>query len=113
MGEAIAIARSSRIGRGPVGPDMAGFVEPPGFAGAFRRSVFEEVGFFDESFDACAGLDFNQRVRQAGIRAYHDPRLAVDEQPPQKLRNLLAEMFRHGRGASRFLRKHPECASPG
>jgi glycosyltransferase involved in cell wall biosynthesis len=112
MGEAIAHARSSRIGRGPVGPEMAGFVDPPGFAGTYRRSVFDQAGFFDEGFDACAGLDFNERVRQAGIRAYYDPRLAVDEQPPQKLRSLLAEMFHRGRGASRFMRKHPECASP-
>jgi GT2 family glycosyltransferase len=111
MGDAIARARSTRIGRGPVAPEMAGYVEPPGFAGTYRRSVFEEVGLFDESFEACAGLDFNERMRQAGIRAYCDPRLAVHEQPPQKLRSLFVEMFRHGRGASHWMRKHPECSS--
>jgi len=111
MGDAIARARSTRIGRGPVAPEMAGYVEPPGFAGTYRRSVFEEVGLFDESFEACAGLDFNVRMRQAGIRAYSDPRLAVHEQPPQKLRSLFVEMFRHGRGASHWMRKHPECSS--
>lgn len=111
MGEAIAHARSTRIGRGPVAPEMAGFVSPPGFAGTYRRSIFDQIGFFDETFDACTGLDFNERVRQAGIRAYADPRLEVQEQPPQKLRSLLVEMFHHGRGASRFMRKHPECAS--
>jgi GT2 family glycosyltransferase len=111
MGQAIARARSTRIGRGAAAPEMAGFVDPPGFAGTFLRSVFEEVGFFDESFDACAGLDFNERLRNAGIRAYCDPRLAVHELPPQKLRHLLREMFSHGRGASHFMRKHPECSS--
>ena len=111
MGEAIARARSNRIGRGAVAPEIAGFVDPPGFAGTYLRSVFEEVGFFDEGFDACAGMDFNERVRLAGIRAYCDPRLAVHEQPPQKLRQLLVEMFRHGRGASHFMRNHPECSS--
>lgn len=111
MGEAIAHARSTRIGRGSAPPDLAGFLDPPGFAGVFRRSVFEEVGLFDETFDACTGLDFNERVRQAGIRAYCDPRLAVHEQPPQKLHSLFAEMFRHGRGASHWMRKHPECSS--
>ena len=111
MGEGIARARSHRFGRGSVAPELAGFVEPPGFAGTCRKSVFEEVGLFDESFDACTGLDFNERMRQAGIRAYCDPRLAVHEQPPQKLRSLLVEMFRHGRGASHWMRKHPECSS--
>jgi GT2 family glycosyltransferase len=111
MGEAIAHARSTRIGRGSAPPDLAGFLDPPGFAGVFRRTVFEEVGLFDETFDACTGLDFNERVRQASIRAYCDPRLAVHEQPPQKLRGLFAEMFRHGRGTSHWMRKHPECSS--
>jgi len=111
MGEAIAHARSTRIGRGSAPPDLAGFLDPPGFAGVFRRIVFEEVGLFDETFDACTGLDFNERARQAGIRAYCDPRLAVHEQPPQKLRSLFAEMFRHGRGTSHWMRKHPECSS--
>jgi succinoglycan biosynthesis protein ExoA len=111
MGEAIAHTRSTRIGRGSAPPDLAGYLDPPGFAGVFRRSVFEEVGFFDETFDACAGLDFNERIRQAGMRAYCDPRLAVHEQPPQKLRRLFAEMFSHGRGASHWMRKHPECSS--
>jgi GT2 family glycosyltransferase len=113
MGEAIARARSCHIGRGTMPPELAGFVDPPGFAGTFLRSVFEGVGFFDESFDECAGLDFNERLRKAGVRAYCDPRLAVYEQPPQKLGGLFVEMFRHGRGASRWMRKHPECASLG
>ncbi len=111
MGEAIAHARSTRIGRGSAPPDLAGFLDPPAFAGVFRRTVFEDIGLFDETFDACTGLDFNERIRQAGIRAYCDPRLAVHEQPPQKLRRLFAEMFRHGRGASHWMRKHPECSS--
>ena len=111
MGQAIAYARSTRIGRTSAPPDLAGFLDPPGFAGVFRRSVFEDIGLFDETFDACTGLDFNERVRQADIRAYCDPRLAIHEQPPQKLRSLFAEMFRHGRGASHWMRKHPERAS--
>src|ERR1700728_1272264 len=31
MGEAIARARSNRIGRGAVAPEIAGVVDPPGF----------------------------------------------------------------------------------
>lgn len=111
MGEAIAHARSTRVGRATAAPDIAGFVDPPGFACTFRRNVFEEVGLFDETFDACTGLDFNERIRQAEIRAYCDPRLAVHEQPPQKLRSLFAEMFSHGRGASHWMHKHPDRSS--
>ena len=111
MGEAIAHARSTRIGRGTAMPEMAGYLDLPGYACTFRRYVFEDVGLFDESFDACTGLDFNERVRQAEIRTYYDPRLVVHEQPPQKLRSLFSEMFHHGRGASHWMSKHPECSS--
>ncbi len=111
MGEAIARARSTRIGRGTTMPDLAGYLDLPGFACTFRRRVFEDVGLFDEAFGACTGLDFNERVRQAEIRTYYDPRLAVHELPPQKLRSLFREMFSHGRGASHWMSKHPECSS--
>jgi succinoglycan biosynthesis protein ExoA len=111
MGEAIAHARSTRIGRATATPELAGYLDQPGFAGTFRRRVFEDVGLFDETFDACTGLDFNERVHQAEIRAYYDPRLAVYDQPPQRLGGLFTEMFCHGRGQSHWMSKHPERSS--
>jgi succinoglycan biosynthesis protein ExoA len=111
MGEAIAHARATRIGRGPDAEQIVGFVDPPSTGCTYRRGVFDEVGLFDESFETCAGLDFNERVRQAGIRGYSDPRLTVNEQPPQKLEGLLRESFRYGRGMSRFMRKYPQRSS--
>jgi len=111
MGEAIARARASRMGRATNAEEITGFVDPPSSGATYLRSVFDEVGLFDESFDACAGLEFNERVRKAGLRAYSDPRLCVHEQTPQKLRGLLREMFRYGRGMSRFMRKHPDRSS--
>jgi len=111
MGEAIAHARATRIGRGPDAEQIAGFVDPPSTGCTYRRDVSETVGFFDENFETCAGLEFNERVRQAGIRGYSDPRLTVNELPPQKLRVLVREAFRFGRGMSRFMRRHPERSS--
>ena len=111
MGEAIAYARATRIGRGPDAEQIVGFVDPPSTGCTYLRSVFENVGFFDENFETCAGLEFNERVRQAGIRGYSDPRLTVHECPPQKLRVLVREAFRFGRGMSRFMRLHPERSS--
>lgn len=111
MGEAIARAQSTRIGRGPDAEEITGLVDPPSSGATYLQSVFEQVGLFDESFDACSGLEFNERVRKAGVRAYSDPRLAVHEKSPQELGALLKEMFQFGRGTSRFMRKHPERSS--
>jgi succinoglycan biosynthesis protein ExoA len=111
MGEAIARARATRIGRGPDAEEITGYVEPLSSGETYLQSVFQQVGLFDENFDDFSGLEFNERVRKAGVRAYSDPRLAVHEKAPQKLRGLLNEMFQYGRGMSRFMRKHPERSS--
>ncbi len=111
MGEAIARARSTSFGLALNTEEITGYVDPPSSGATYLRTIFEQVGFFDDSFEECADFEFNERVRKAGILAYSDPRLSVYERPPQELHGLLAERFRFGRGMSRYMRKHPERSS--
>lgn len=46
-------------------------------AAAFRRSVFERVGLFDERLKRTEDTDFTVRLRAAGIPVYYDPRHTV------------------------------------
>jgi succinoglycan biosynthesis protein ExoA len=113
-GEVIAQARFSWL-RGshrsqPGNLQTSGFVDPVQGGSTYRREVFHRVGPFDENFDACAEIDFNIRVRKAGIRAYTDPRLAVDDRPPATLRALVAQTMGRGRDRMRLMRKHPGAA---
>jgi succinoglycan biosynthesis protein ExoA len=78
---------------------------------AYRRTVFEKVGFFDESFDACEDVEFNHRVAKAGLRCFMTPRISVRYHPRASLRGLFQQMVRYGRGRVRLLRKHPETWS--
>jgi len=78
---------------------------------AYRRSVFEAVGPFDESFDACEDVEFNHRVARAGLRCYFTPRICVRYFPRSSLAGLFRQMVRYGRGRVRLLRKHPETFS--
>lgn len=114
-GEVIAEARSNWLGhsRHSTAADLqtSAFVDPVQGGSTYRREVFARVGIFDESFDACAEVEFNLRVRNAGIRAYTDPRLAIDDRPPATLRSYAREMMARGRGQMRLMRKHPG-ASP-
>jgi succinoglycan biosynthesis protein ExoA len=113
-GEVIAQARSSWLGdrgRLELGDlQVSAFADPVRGGSTYRREVFDRVGLFDESFDACADIEFNTRVRKAGIRAYIDPRLAVEDRPPATLRTLAARMVARGRGLMRLMRKHPGAA---
>ncbi len=105
---AVSAARMSWLGHNP---DSAIFDAEPRFvaadnvAVAYRREVFERVGLFDESFDACEDVDFNTRVRQAGLTCYFTPTISVDYQPRRSLTGLGAQMMRYGRGRARLARK--------
>jgi succinoglycan biosynthesis protein ExoA len=113
---AIAAARSSPLGHNPASfiySSCEGFVRPQSVAVAYRREVFDRVGLFDESFDACEDVEFNHRVDRAGLRCFFTPCVALRYQPRGTLAGLFRQMARYGRGRVRLLRKHPETFSPG
>jgi succinoglycan biosynthesis protein ExoA len=114
---AISVARSSRLGHHPAShiySNREGFVPPESVAVAYRRSVFEKVGLFDEAFDACEDVEFNHRVARAGLRCFFTPRVRVRYYPRDSVRGLFRQMVRYGRGRVRLLRKHPATFSlPG
>jgi succinoglycan biosynthesis protein ExoA len=114
---AVALARASRLGHHPAShiySGAEGFVPPHSVAVAYRRSVFEAVGLFDESFDACEDVEFNHRVAAAGLRCFFTPRVRVGYHPRATLGGLFRQMVRYGRGRTRLLRKHPVTFSlPG
>jgi succinoglycan biosynthesis protein ExoA len=111
---AIAAARNSRLGHHPdsfIYSADERFVPPQSVAVAYRRSAFDEVGMFDERFDACEDVEFNHRVARAGLRCYFTPRIAVHYVPRATLSGLFRQMIRYGRGRVRLLRKHRETFS--
>jgi succinoglycan biosynthesis protein ExoA len=113
---AVAAARASWLGHHPdsfIYSSREGFVKPQSVAVAYRRSVFSQVGLFDESFDACEDVDFNHRLDKAGLRCFFTPRAAVRYHPRETPVALLRQMIRYGRGRVRLLRKHPDTFSIG
>ncbi|MBN2292939.1 MAG: glycosyltransferase family 2 protein [Pirellulales bacterium] len=111
---AISAARSSWLGHHPdsfIYSDKAQFVPAASVAVAYRRDVFEKVGYFDENFDACEDYEFNIRCDKAGLKCYFTPNAAVSYQPRASLCELFKQLFRYGRGRIRMMRKHPETFS--
>ncbi len=108
---AVALARASWIGHGGdslIYSDYEGFASPVSNGAAYRRSVFEKVGYVDERFDACEDVEFNYRVEQAGMKAYTSPRFRVLYYPRDCLAGLFRQLSRYGRGRWKLFRKHPE-----
>jgi len=107
--QAIAAARSSPLGHHPDSFIYTNEeVECPAgsVAVAYKRTVFESVGFFDEEFDACEDYELNHRIDKAGLRCRLIPKLTVKYEPRKKLIGLFRQLFRYGRGRVRMSRKH-------
>lgn len=115
MGRVIAAVRGSWLGHGRdsliYNMTYSGFADPTTSGATYRRAVFDKVGIYDETFDACEDCDFNLRVRKCGFKAYTDPRLAVFYEPRANLKGLLRQMVRYGRGRVRLMKKHPDHMS--
>lgn len=107
---AIAVARSSCLGHHPesfIYSHESQFVPAKSIAVAYRREVFDRVGYFDESFDAHEDGEFNHRCDISGLQCFFAPNIAVKYFPRESLLGLYRQLFRYGRGRVRFSCKHP------
>ena len=107
---AVAAARASRLGHHPesfIYSGKAQFAPAKSVAVAYRREVFDLVGYFDESFDAHEDGELKHRCDAAALRCYFTPAIAVNYFPRNSLPGLYRQMIRYGRGRVRYSRKHP------
>ncbi|MBX3397740.1 MAG: glycosyltransferase family 2 protein [Gemmataceae bacterium] len=107
---AVSIARSSRLGHNPdsdIFSNEAKFVEPQSTAVAYRREVFDTIGFFDPRFDACEDVEFNQRVHDAKLTCYFTPDIRIVYDPRSTPKGLFRQLGRYGAGRARLAAKHP------
>jgi succinoglycan biosynthesis protein ExoA len=110
----IAAARASRLGHHPASfiySSEERYVPAHSVAVAYRRWVFDRVGLFDESFDACEDVELNHRIDSAGMKCFFTPGVRVRYHPRATLPGLFKQMARYGRGRIRLSRKHPESLS--
>ncbi len=105
----IGVARKSLLGHSRnsyIYSDFKGFVDPMSSGFAYDRSVFEKVGYFDESFDAAEDVEFHFRLKQAGIMAYTSPDLMIYSYPRESLFELFKQQVRYGIGRAKLIKKH-------
>ncbi len=113
--QAIGRGRKSRLGHHPASYIYSGRelrVPAHSVGVAYRREIFDRIGLFDESFDACEDVELNHRVDTAGLSCVLVPALRVAYHPRASLGGLFRQMDRYGRGRMRLLRKHPATFSP-
>ncbi|MCK8456760.1 glycosyltransferase family 2 protein [Sphingomonas faeni] len=107
---AVAIAQNSRIGTGGSAHRMggaSGWVDH-GHHAAFRRTLFEQAGGYDTSFEANEDAELDARLRALDGRIWLDATIPVIYYPRNTLRGLARQYFRYGSGRARNSHKHGE-----
>jgi GT2 family glycosyltransferase len=105
---AVAAALSSPLGFGGASfrnAEAEGYVDTI-FPGAFRREIFDRVGFFDEGARVNEDAEINQRIVQAGGRIYQSRAIECYYYPRDTLAGLASQYYRYGQGRARTLLKH-------
>jgi glycosyltransferase involved in cell wall biosynthesis len=109
MANCIALAASHPFG---VGDAKYRYSDTPGFVdtvpyGSFYRSLFDDIGFFDEDLLANEDYEFNVRIRNTGKKIYFDPKIQTKYIARANLKGLMKQYWRYGFWKLRMLKKYP------
>jgi succinoglycan biosynthesis protein ExoA len=110
IAQSIAIAAAHPLG---VGDALYRFTEKAREVdtvpfGAFKKSLLEKVGGFDESLQANEDYEFNARIRKAGGTVWLDPVIKSIYYARESLAALARQYWRYGYWKVRMLRRYPE-----
>lgn len=106
---AIAVAASHPLGVGDARyryTQTAQQVDTVPF-GAFRRSLVDRIGLYNESLLTNEDYEFNVRVRQSGGKIWLDPAIRSVYFSRSDFRGLARQYVRYGFWKARMLRRYP------
>lgn len=110
---AVACAMTSRLGVGQASFHVGGEEGPAPtvYLGAFRRSVLEKLGGYDETFLRAQDWELNHRIRDSGGLVWFTPAMTVTYRPRSTLRALATQYADYGRWRRVIMREHQGTAS--
>jgi succinoglycan biosynthesis protein ExoA len=109
IGQAIALAINSFFGSGGSKFHYASKEQcvDTVYLGAFRRSVFDKVGFFNERLMRNQDYELNYRIRAAGGKIFLSPAIRSCYYGRSTLRDLWHQYFQYGFWKLEMLQMHP------
>jgi succinoglycan biosynthesis protein ExoA len=115
VGRAVALATSSTFGVGGALKHYRSTNErwvDTVFQGAWRRTVFETLGNFDEELVRNQDDEFNYRIRSRGGKILFNPKIKSRYYNRGDLGSLWRQYFQYGYWKVRVLQKHPAQMQP-
>jgi cellulose synthase/poly-beta-1,6-N-acetylglucosamine synthase-like glycosyltransferase len=73
---------------------------------AYRKELFDEVGYFEEGFTISEDAEFNWRIRQAGYKIFFSPKIKSYYYPRDSIIGFIKQIFRYGILRVNVLKKH-------
>lgn len=73
---------------------------------AYRKELFDEIGYFDEELHISEDAEFNWRIRQAGHKIFYTPEIVSYYYPRKNLRGLFRQFFNYGILRVNVIKKH-------
>lgn len=110
IAESIAAAAAHPLG---VGDALYRHATTPAYVdtvpfGAFRASLIQKIGAFDETLLTNEDYEFNARIRASGGKIWLDPNIRSVYRARATLRALAKQYWRYGYWKWRMLRRYPE-----
>lgn len=81
------------------------------YLGIFRREVFDEVGYYDESLHRAQDWELCLRIRQAGHKVWFDPELETGYFPRDTYKDLASQSYASGVWRGELSRRYPDGKS--
>lgn len=79
--------------------------------GAYRREVFDKVGYFDERLGRTEDNDIHQRIRAAGYRILFDKNMISYRYVRPTLKKIMRQKFMNGYWIGKTVYINPKCLS--
>lgn len=75
--------------------DNAGYVDTAVY-GLYQKSIFDEVGYFDEKYARNQDLQMHSRIRKRGGRFYFNPEIQCEYYARNTIKKMIRQAFENG-----------------
>lgn len=106
--KAIALAMENPFGMGSAPyrwSKKEQFVDTVVYA-AYKRELFDEIGYFEENFSISEDAELNWRIRKAGHKILFSPDIKSYYHPRRTVLKFIQQMFRYGILRVHMFKKH-------
>lgn len=82
------------------------------FHGAYRKAVFDKVGFFNEQLVRTEDNDIHYRIREAGYKIWFHPDIRSYQHIRENLASMIRQKYKNGFWIGRTIGISPKCLAP-